>query len=217
MFTLFPQLPLEIQDLIWEFTLPGPRVMLVYWDPRLPNGERATTRKPALFHTTSRSSDVKVPVALHVTKGSRKLALLHLTERFHGYWNFKLDTLYLDVMQYTGHAARFNLAYLVENGLLAGVRNLAIGSEMWSNSMGNSPHCFRPLQKQWAMVPLNQGMKVVPQPRIYGVEHFEQDVKEYLQNDHVAYEKEWDSRATKLHIESMFVCNELHENAVPTA
>jgi hypothetical protein len=117
--------------------------MLVHWNPVLPNGQHASTRHAELFHTLSRSCDVKVPVALHVTRGSRKLALLYLTERFHGYWNFKLDTLYLDVKPYMGHAARFNLAYLVENGLLDGFRNLALGSEIWCSSLEqNSPHWY---------------------------------------------------------------------------
>ncbi|PQE05527.1 hypothetical protein CJF30_00007690 [Rutstroemia sp. NJR-2017a BBW] len=157
MFTLFPRLPVEIQDLIWEFTLPGPRVMLVHSDPVLPNGKRALTRNPELFHTSARSCDVKIPVALHVTRGSRKLALLYLTERFHGYWNFKLDTLYLDVQRFMGHAARFNLAYLVENGLLTGFKNLALGSEIWSSSLdGNSPHWYVMLVLSSVVVPSNR-------------------------------------------------------------
>ncbi|PQE06833.1 DUF890 domain protein [Rutstroemia sp. NJR-2017a WRK4] len=239
MFILFPRLPVEIQDLIWEFTLPGPRVMLVHSDPVLPNGKRALTRNPELFHTSARSCDVKIPVALHVTRGSRKLALLYLTERFHGYWNFKLDTLYLDVQRFMGHAARFNLAYLVENGLLAGFKNLALGSEIWSSSLdGNSPHCLKSvrlctdistlyfchrmdnvqqIQEQWAIVPLNQVVEALSPNGMKVTKIFEERLQKYLEDDHVNDKSEGDSRASKLHIECMLVCQKLSEKTVPTA
>lgn len=80
-FTLFPELPLELRQLIWTFTLPGPQIVRV-------------------------DSYQKPPFALHINRESRAVALLHYelfgdhevpVDPWHlcvkGYIDFEVDTI----------------------------------------------------------------------------------------------------------------------------
>lgn len=88
--TAFPflELPQEIQDLIWAFTLPGPRVVPIL-------------HKEKFYGLTSPCAP---PVALHVCRASREIALksgyeLAFPTPKHAapiYFNFALDTAYID-------------------------------------------------------------------------------------------------------------------------
>jgi hypothetical protein len=87
---VFPilELPQEIQDLIWRFTLPGPRVVPILHKEK--------------FHGLT--SPCAPPVALHICRASRDVALKSGYEMAFRtsknaapiYFNFALDTAYID-------------------------------------------------------------------------------------------------------------------------
>jgi hypothetical protein len=68
---------------------------------------------------------------------------------------------------------------------------------------------FQQMSKQWVMLPLNQVMKLLPPTTIQVTENFEERLMICLEDDHVTHKDEWDSRASKLHIECMFVWSKL--------
>lgn len=82
------ELPPEIQDLVWEFTLPGPRIVPIL-------------RKEKFYGLTSPCAP---PIALHVCRASRDVALrsgyeLAFCTTKHPtpiYFNFAIDTAYID-------------------------------------------------------------------------------------------------------------------------
>jgi hypothetical protein len=84
----FLELPQEIQDLIWGFTLPGPRVVPIL-------------HKEKFYGLTSPCAP---PVALHICRASRDIALksgyeLAFRTSKHAapiYFNFVIDTAYID-------------------------------------------------------------------------------------------------------------------------
>ncbi|QSZ35366.1 hypothetical protein DSL72_008236 [Monilinia vaccinii-corymbosi] len=83
-FPHFTSLPLDIQRNIWRHTLPGPQIIEIYQYP---------TRTPRLFSSSSTTTATRqeqdilpllrtyipLPIALHINRLSRRLALLHLT------------------------------------------------------------------------------------------------------------------------------------------
>lgn len=84
----FLELPQEIQDLIWGFTLPGPRVVPIL-------------HKEKFYGLTSPCAP---PIALHICRASRDIALkagyeLAFRTSKHAapiYFNFAIDTAYID-------------------------------------------------------------------------------------------------------------------------
>jgi 2EXR family len=84
----FIELPQEIQDLIWRFTLPGPRVVPIL-------------HKEKYYGLTSPCAP---PIALHICRASRDIALksgyeLAFRTSKHAapiYFNFAIDTAYID-------------------------------------------------------------------------------------------------------------------------
>jgi hypothetical protein len=78
---------------------------------------------------------------------------------------------------------------------------------------------FQQMSKQWVMLPLNQVMKMLPPTvnRITETEIVDERLQICLQEDHETHKDEWDSRASKLHIESMFVWSKLPGKPAPTS
>ncbi|QSZ37411.1 hypothetical protein DSL72_009509 [Monilinia vaccinii-corymbosi] len=136
-FTLFADLPIELQDQIWNQTLPGPRIMGVSYNPILPNGQYASTKTPDLYSTFPRSHRRHLPVALHVNQASRNYALSKLTARFHCYWNAHIDIPYIPAKEYRKAAARYILSHLAESKLLDGFRNLALDVDILNEHAGS--------------------------------------------------------------------------------
>ncbi|KAB8296256.1 hypothetical protein EYC80_009030 [Monilinia laxa] len=136
-FTLFTRLPLELQDQIWDCTLPGPRIMRIDYSPILPNGKYTTSKTPDLYHTYPRSYGKQLPIALCVNQVSRTYALSQLTARFHCYWNLKIDIPYIPVKRYQKSAARYILSHLAESRLLDGFRHLAVDIEILNGSLSS--------------------------------------------------------------------------------
>ncbi|KAF7948670.1 hypothetical protein EAE96_007865 [Botrytis aclada] len=129
-FTLFAQLPLELQHQIWFHTLPGPRLLRIDYSPLLPTGQYATTKSLDLYTTFPRSYGRKLPIILRINKASREYALTQLVERFNCYWNLKTDIPYVHAREYRKSEARFSVQYLAENGGLEGFKNLALDVDL---------------------------------------------------------------------------------------
>ncbi|KAF7909238.1 hypothetical protein BELL_0347g00040 [Botrytis elliptica] len=129
-FTLFPNLPLELQHQIWFYTLPGPRLLRIDYSPILSNGQYATTKSLDLYTTFPRSYGRQLPIILRINKASREYALTQLVERFNCYWNLKIDIPYIHAREYRKSEARFTVQYLAENGGLEGFRNLALDVDL---------------------------------------------------------------------------------------
>ncbi|KAE9370354.1 hypothetical protein N431DRAFT_468415 [Stipitochalara longipes BDJ] len=92
-FKLFPKLPVELRQIIWRYSLPGPRVVAVFcWS----NVEHAFCK-----------STSPIPTALHVNKEARSVALQSYKARFSIssdpakpakiYFDSEIDSLYLGV------------------------------------------------------------------------------------------------------------------------
>jgi hypothetical protein len=73
------------------------------------------------------------------------------------------------------------------------------------------------IQEQWTMIPLNQVVEALSPNGIKVTKVFEERLQKYLEDDDVNHKNEWDSRASKLHIECMLVCQKLSEKTVPSA
>ncbi|KAF7853608.1 uncharacterized protein EAF02_011913 [Botrytis sinoallii] len=129
-FTLFPNLPLELQHQIWFYTLPGPRLLRIDYSPILSNGQYATTKSLDLYTTSPRSYGRQLPIILRINKASREYALTQLVERFNCYWNLKIDIPYIHAREYRKSEARFTVQYLAENGGLEGFRKLALDVDL---------------------------------------------------------------------------------------
>jgi hypothetical protein len=67
------------------------------------------------------------------------------------------------------------------------------------------------------MVPLNQVVEALSPTGMKVTKIFEERLQKYLEDDHVNHKNQWDSGASKLHIECMLVCQKLSEKTVPTA
>ncbi|KAI1098922.1 hypothetical protein F4804DRAFT_337753 [Jackrogersella minutella] len=102
-FTSFSRLPLELQLIIWEFTLPMtpvvrfksglPDIPLLRWPvfeiPQPPRTGRIYNGIPLVKSLPQ--SDVNMPTALHVCQISRRLALNHFYPFFLGSWDMAYD------------------------------------------------------------------------------------------------------------------------------
>ncbi|KAK6601859.1 hypothetical protein H4I96_07200 [Botrytis cinerea] len=129
-FTLFPNLPLELQHQIWFYTLPGPRLLRIDYSPILSTGQYATTKSLDLYTTFPRSYGRQLPIILRINKASREYALTQLVERFNCYWNLKIDIPYIHARGYRKSEARFTVQYLAENEGLEGFENLALDVDL---------------------------------------------------------------------------------------
>ena len=118
-FPLFPLLPPEIRDHIWALSLPSPRVLKA-------RGSNTIYGPDTKYQVSGCSIGGAHPTILSVNQESRAEALKHLTCRFRGYWNLKLDFLYIAVEKWCQSQAWMQLADIVERGLLEGFRNLAL-------------------------------------------------------------------------------------------
>ena len=98
-FHLFPYLPIELRNLIWTFSLPGPRRIVPL----------TTYRTLEDIPPKKTSISKKDLVALRVNRESRSIALRHYSNWHHAasfgyqYVDFSIDTIYFE-------AASFNLA-----------------------------------------------------------------------------------------------------------
>ncbi|KAI9649168.1 hypothetical protein NHQ30_001735 [Ciborinia camelliae] len=200
--------------------------MRVDYNPILPNGKYATAKTPDLYRTFPRSYGRQLPIALHVNTASRKYALSQLTERFHCYWNLKIDIPYIQVKGYQKSAARFILSHLAESNLLYGFRNLAVDIEIL-NGNANSPdvvasirHCADltnlylaypsvgiwddsegpDTSKAWSIAPPSDS-KVDPAFEKATMARLPGDVMEYLKDDDRAALENSPGRISKLKIE----------------
>ncbi|KAH8784373.1 hypothetical protein BGZ57DRAFT_925369 [Hyaloscypha finlandica] len=128
-FTLFPKLPPELRNKIWEFALPGPRkITIETWDcvivhVKLQHRHRQQQNK----------SDI--PVTLHVCRDSRAIALKHYSLAFSYrllravYFDFEIDTLHLvDEYALRAFTQSYDGEYEEERAEL-NVRSLRVGIE----------------------------------------------------------------------------------------
>jgi len=88
-FHLFPSLIPELRDQIWALTLPGPRVMQIYWATSFRTTNHAYTTFPNSYGGAH-------PAILSVNQEARATARRHLTLRFNAYWNLSIDTVYIE-------------------------------------------------------------------------------------------------------------------------
>lgn len=107
-FKFFPKLPTEIRLMIWDFCLPGPRVV----DVKIRRCFfRASTRK--VFKLPRFISSLDHPAILHICSESRLLALKHYKLAFPNtmktkaetspariYIDFSIDTVWFDNLHY---------------------------------------------------------------------------------------------------------------------
>jgi hypothetical protein len=127
-----PKLPQELLDMIWEYALPGPRVVPFYL-------------KRDEFNNGLITCPLAPPVMLHVCRASRQIALKHGFEprlsmsslpapRF---VNFTLDTVYLDDSALIGEYCKKPHKCDQLREVLRSVKKLAIGSKwdmFWDNT-----------------------------------------------------------------------------------
>ncbi len=119
--TTFPflELPQEIQDLIWRFTLPGPRVVPIL-------------HKMKFYGLASPCAP---PVALHICQASRDIALksgyeLAFRTSKHPapiYFNFALDTAYIDSPDLFGDIVEHGEERLSSLDSALRIKRLALG------------------------------------------------------------------------------------------
>jgi hypothetical protein len=135
-FPQFTLLPIEIRRKIWNYTLPGPRVMLVL----------RSENRPGKYITTAASYGGHHPVALHVNTESRAEAQMTLKPYFGAYWNLETDALYIEAIDY----AQTSVTQLVEmrkKGVLKGFKHIAVDWTIWRWKVGTSTmefyHSFR--------------------------------------------------------------------------
>lgn len=155
----FSTLPIEVKEKIWKLTFPASRiirVILAQQDSEKPASSSQTSALKSAESTlesklntvlslspTSEGQKYKTLVAswggifpqvLHTDRVSRALALRHFTERFDCYWNFDVDIVYVE-LPFLGHidAANKQLYDMRLQGLLDGVKHLAVDWEMWDN------------------------------------------------------------------------------------
>lgn len=123
-FTPFLLLPREIRNLIWLYTLPGPRTLLITRNPpprlalRAPATAKPNTmgklvakfrherpptppQRPRLLCSSKYvvapvSYGGRHPIILSINRESREEALRHLTPLFNAYWNLEIDAPYFE-------------------------------------------------------------------------------------------------------------------------
>ncbi|KAF8850745.1 hypothetical protein BDZ45DRAFT_751403 [Acephala macrosclerotiorum] len=91
-FKIFGELPPEIQAVVWEMSMPAPRVIKLSGGASWAGG----SRNPNL------NADYTIPILLHVNKDSREIGLLHYKllffddgRRANLYVDFARDTVYI--------------------------------------------------------------------------------------------------------------------------
>lgn len=151
-FTLFSSLSLEIRQLIWYQSLPGPRALLItrygaqaevqpeasrpLWKTLFAKfkPQKTTARRPYPKYTIAAASyGGKQPVALSVSHESRAEALRHLTPVLGIYWNLEIDMPYFE--QSVSDVYREDAVTLIKEMRLAGeldiFRGIAIDWVLW--------------------------------------------------------------------------------------
>jgi len=88
-FTLFPQLPLELRLKIWQTMLPGPRTVNIRYQMKYDSFNGKT-----ISSFTGWTSPDPVPVGLHVCQESREESLKHYQKSFGSY--FHASKIYFD-------------------------------------------------------------------------------------------------------------------------
>ena len=87
-FTLFPSLPNELRQLVWLFTLPGPRKVIPF-----------TTYNVKFFYEPGKAPKNHCPVTLRINRESRAVALRHYSNWYNAaalgyqYVDFNIDTI----------------------------------------------------------------------------------------------------------------------------
>jgi hypothetical protein len=131
-FPQFALLPIEIRQKIWNYTLPGPRVMLV---------TRSDSR-PGRYVTSNASYGGHHPSALHVNAESRAQALMTLTPLFGAYWNLRIDAPYIEATDYS-QLSNTQLAEMRLKGVLKKFKHLAIDWTIWQWIIGSDTMEFK--------------------------------------------------------------------------
>jgi 2EXR family len=140
-FTLFSELPLELQQKIWRHTLPGPRIVelckIQTVDPKGPFDDQFVTSLSLDKYGTV----CKLPIALRVCQVSRGEALrvydgLYLRNKsaLVTYINAELDTIFLTSMSHDYADNRFQDRFLFqfkECNQLQKIRSLAVDVVFW--------------------------------------------------------------------------------------
>lgn len=121
----FLGLPQEIQDLIWSFTLPGPRVVPIL-------------HKKKFYGLTSPCAP---PIALHICRASRDIALksgyeLAFCTSKHAapiYFNFAVDTAYIDSSSLFGDIVGHGEHHFSSLPSASRIKRLALGLSVTLN------------------------------------------------------------------------------------
>jgi hypothetical protein len=74
-FTLFPELPKELRDMIWRHAIPPPRIV-AFNNTEVISAERQPFRVPVV------SAEIKTPAILHICRDSRELGLQFYKQAF---------------------------------------------------------------------------------------------------------------------------------------
>ena len=152
-FAPFPRLATELQDLIWEHALPGPRIIVIHPN-YVPSG---TTLSPydcticQLAVYNRQSTITKPPITLHICKNSRDMAMKtyqlvsapSLTrKRF--YINFDKDTVVVD-MSYAVSADASNFPYECQGtvSLLKNLKYLAFNAPLNRWTIDHVSKCLK--------------------------------------------------------------------------
>jgi hypothetical protein len=103
-FTLFPDLPNELRQHIWLFTLPGPRKIVPF-----------TAYSTGLYHEPNKGPKDHCPLTLRINRESRAIALRHYTNWHNAaalgyqYVDFNVDTVWFSATDFEdrSHMPRF--------------------------------------------------------------------------------------------------------------
>ncbi|OBT69552.1 hypothetical protein VE03_01110 [Pseudogymnoascus sp. 23342-1-I1] len=135
-FELFPQLPTELRLMVWEFCLPGPRVV----DIRMCR-KSIPTSTGELLDVSRFISSVDHPVMLHVCSESRRLARQHYRLAFPKktktewspakiYVDFSIDTIWFDNLRYFPSTPSTSSPKTVPKADFARIKYLAMRHEV---------------------------------------------------------------------------------------
>jgi hypothetical protein len=132
-FHLFPTFPREIRNRIWKHSLPPPRILHVR--PQRGPYEGFNHLSGETYYTTKPSYGGRHPAILFASRESRSEALRYLTKKFEAYWNFEIDTLYLEHREPAGiHDAMNQLLNLRARKMLGGFKHLALEWGSWGTN-----------------------------------------------------------------------------------
>ncbi|MCJ1248771.1 hypothetical protein MMC30_005990 [Trapelia coarctata] len=142
-FTLFPALPAELRLKIWEFALPGPRVVEIKAPPP------SFADRPPDSALDDFTSSCAIPTLLHVNSEARGIALKHYELSFATgtfppriYFSFERDTLYFPeyVFDDGGVADITPFIMAISSSERARVRRVAVDVDRWFASNDNSDY-----------------------------------------------------------------------------